>query len=217
MLLSDYVYRTRRLLRDANATFWDNTQLNTWINKGRNDISILTGASRTLALIGCVQGQESYPFSDILAQVVANGNPAQSINQILNVSFLPNPTLRYPLRRCEFSRYNNLYRQLTTFQGWPTIWSVLGYQAFYAMPIPSSNAFQFEIDSLYTPNPLVNSTDQETVLPDPWADLVPLKAAKWSKYYEEAYQDADVFESKFLEQLSEIGGALPMWQGGDDF
>ena len=93
----------------------------------------------------------------------------------------------------------------------------MGYQQFYVMPIPSSSAFNFEVDSLYTPANMVNQTDNETALPDPWADLVPLRAAMWAKHYEESYEDVAIFEQKYLEQLAEIGGALPMFQGGKDF
>jgi hypothetical protein len=217
MLFSDYQYRVRRLLRDAQGIFWDNTQLGLWINKARDDTALLTGCTRNLVQIPCVAGQEFYSYGTVLAQVIASGNPAQSVNQILQISFLPNPSLRYPLRKNEFSRHNNLFRQLATFQGWPTVWAPLGYQQFSLMPIPSSNAFSLEVDNLYTPSPLVNQTDMETAIPDPWADLVPLRAAKWCKYYEEAYQDADVFEARYIEQLSQIGGALPQFAGGLDF
>lgn len=69
MALNSYVNQVRRLLHDANGSFWGTAELTDDINQARNRIALDTGAVRTLFPFNMSANQESYPYQGALAGV----------------------------------------------------------------------------------------------------------------------------------------------------
>jgi hypothetical protein len=62
--LGDYITYTRRLLHDANANFWSDTELTDDINQGRGRLIRDTGIKRVIQNTSAVYNQEFYTFDN---------------------------------------------------------------------------------------------------------------------------------------------------------
>lgn len=66
MALTAYITSTRRLLRDANAAFWQNNELTDYINEGRLRIVSDTACTRVLlTTVNITQAVEFYPYNTV--------------------------------------------------------------------------------------------------------------------------------------------------------
>jgi hypothetical protein len=207
--LQDYIYRTRRLLRDSNATFWSNADLIIYINQARNDVCLDTGCCRYLGLITLNQAQEVYNLQLVLSQAQQAGLPAYAIGGVLGCTLDWTSSFRFALEYLPWEDFNATYRVLSTLQYVPGIWSMFDQQNFYVAPLPNGT-YTLEVDSVWVPSDLVNLSDTETAIPPPFNDmLVPVMAAFWAKYYEQAYNEAKEFASLYLGYVQRKMGQLP--------
>jgi hypothetical protein len=67
--LTNYINQTRRLLHDANAQYWQDSELTEDVNQARNRIALDSGSIRSLFTFYLSASQESYPFSGALASL----------------------------------------------------------------------------------------------------------------------------------------------------
>ncbi len=195
MLLSDYIYLTRNLLRDANKRFWKlDSDITKYVNLARDRVAIDTNATRVNATIALTQGQEAYSFSLVLAAVqsLPGSPPARNILTILAINYIQTATFYMPLRRLAWSDFNRVFRS-NPFQGMCQAWSMQGLQTFFLGPTPPGTGYTAEIDCLYLPNNLTDPANVETAIPDPLSELVPLMAARWATYYEQDKSRLDEF------------------------
>ena len=63
--LQDYITQTRRLLHDANANFYSDTDLTAYINTARNQLVRDTGCKRELQTSATVTNQEVYDYASL--------------------------------------------------------------------------------------------------------------------------------------------------------
>ena len=209
--LNDYIYRTQKFLRDSLGTGYDVNFLTYCINQARCDAIYFSRCSRALALINLVPAQELYPFSMVQAQLVTQGTPALQVLTVLNCTIEYSSTpLRIALDYLPWSYFNAIYRSFP-IQIYPTIWSQYDYQSFYVAPIPSQ-VYVLEVDCLFIPNDLVNLTDAETTIPQPWCDIVPVCACYWAKMFEQAKEDVAYFEELAMKRFNVRLGATPPWR-----
>lgn len=211
MILSDYLYKVRKYLRDSAGTGYDDPFLTNCINQARADVIYQSRCTRVLPLINLTAGQEAYSFQNPLSVLVVNGIAAKSILTILNltIQYSAGP-LRINLEYLPWSRFNAIYRSFP-IQIYPTLWSQYDYQSFWVAPIPSQ-AYILEIDCLYMPSDLVLATDVEGAIPQPWTDVVPLCACYWAKLFEQSLDEANVFRQMANSQLGIGVGATPPWR-----
>jgi hypothetical protein len=212
--LQDYLYRTQRFLRDPFATGYDIPFLTYCINQARADLIYSSRCSRALALVNTVAAQESYNFNKVLSSVQNLGAPAKSILTVLGITIQYSSTpLRIALEYLPWQQFNAIYRSFP-IQIYPTIWSQFDtgfFQSFYVAPIPSQ-VYVLEVDCIWLPSDLANPTDQETTIPQPWSDVVPLCACYWAKLYEQSMEEADWFADTARKQFNIRVGATPPWR-----
>jgi len=120
------------------------------------------------------QGQEQYPFSD----VVFSQAGIQSILEVKSVAIIYS-NFRYAIPIYSFSTYQSMIRQYPfQYEYVPTFGAQLGRGAagvLFLYPIPSQT-YQMEWDCLCEPSDLNLDSDPD-VIPDPWTDAVPFFAA----------------------------------------
>jgi len=194
MLLSDYIYRTRRVLRDANARFWTDADLIIYINIARDRVVMDTLCTRALPVVSLVPNQETYSYQTILqaALTLSPAPSARNIATILNVTFVQTASLKPPLRRLSWSDFNRQFRS-TPVNSFPLAWAQFDLATtIYIQPIISQTGYTIEVDCVFLPVNMGNPTDQENAIPDPLTELVPLFAASWATRYE---QDKDRTET----------------------
>jgi hypothetical protein len=212
-LLSDYTYLTLQLLRDANNRFFSSQFITICINAARDKVCVDTLATRTNPAVPIFPAQEAYTYAAIQAAVLTQSPapPSRSVATVLNVNFNQTASLNPPLRRMAWSEFNRMFRSnpQTSF---PIAFADYGVaQSIYIAPLIPSIGYTIEVDCLYLPTKLVNTTDSDTVLPDPVTELVPFMAAFWATQYEQDATRATGFLSNYEVLKDYMLAGMPPW------
>ena len=220
LTLQDHLYRERKFLHDSGVsggTKFDDTFLIYTINQARANLVYLSRCTRSWTTISLQQGKEWYPFSLVLQALQATGDefgntlPAKAILTILNLTIqYSSSPLRISLEYLPWSQFNAIYRAFP-IQIYPTIWSMYGYQQFIVAPIPSQT-YILEVDCLWLPNDLVNYTDTETAIPQPWSDAIPIVASYWALINEQSPEMVEAIKKIARDEFGIAIGATPPWR-----
>jgi hypothetical protein len=92
--LQTYITLTRRLLHDANANFWSDSELTDDINNARNRLIRDTGVNRIIQNTVAVQNQELYTFDNTAGYVsgILVTNAGSGYTAAPNISLTASPT-----------------------------------------------------------------------------------------------------------------------------
>ena len=211
--LQDYLYLTQQLLRDANNRFFSVQYLTLCINNARDKVVVDTLTTRTLPRIALVPNQESYSYQTILAAILTESPTpaARQVATILNVNFNQTSSLNPPLRRMAWSDFNRIFR-VSPLNSFPLAWSQYDLAStIYIHPLIPATGYTAEIDCVYLPIKMVNTTDQETTIPDPVTELVPFFAAFWATQYEQDATRAAGFSANYEVLKNDMLASMPPW------
>lgn len=191
--LQTYLNEVRRLLHDANANYWSDSELTDYINDGRNKTIGDTGCNRILQSTSVVQGQE----------VITYASMPQGANTIdvLNVTLLWGNS-RIVLGQMTFSEFNPKFRTYINLQSRPVCFARYGQGSLYLGPIPDQT-YQVELDTVCIPAPMVVSTDVEAAIVFPYTSPVAFYAAYKAKYKEQSYIEAQTFHDDYVKKCKE--------------
>lgn len=213
MVLSDYNYLTRQLLRDANARFFTDSFLTICINNARDKVCTDSIVTRCNPNVPLIPNQEIYTYQAILAAALnlSPAPPARQIVVVLNVLFNQTGALSPPLRRYAWSDFNRIFRSQSQ-TSFPLGFAEYGVaSAIYIQPIIPQTGYTFQADCLYLPSKLVNATDSETAIPDPLTELVPFFASFWATQYEQDATRATGFAQSYEMMKSYMMSSIPPW------
>jgi hypothetical protein len=213
VLLSDYNYLTRQLLRDANARFFTDAFLTICINNARDKICTDSIVTRTNPNVALVPNQEIYTYQSILqaALTMSPAPPARQIVVVLNVLFNQTGSLSPPLRRYAWSDFNRIFRS-QSINSFPLGFAEYGVaNAIYVQPIIPGTGYTIQVDCLYLPTKMVNATDSETAVPDPLTELVPFFASFWATQYEQDAARATGFMQSYELMKDYMMASIPPW------
>jgi hypothetical protein len=184
--LQTYITQCRRLLHDANANFWSDSELTYYINAARERLVRDTGCLRTIQTVNTVTNQEVYQFSALPSGI-------QTMD-ILNINLYWGNT-RIPLRYLPWTQFNAELRFWQNYYGRPIAFTVYGQQAFYLAPVPDQ-VYAMELDTIILPTPLVNTSDVDPII-SPWTDPVAYYACHTAKFKEQSYGEAEIFLNQY--------------------
>jgi len=184
--LQTYITQCRRLLHDANANFWSDSELTDYINAARERLVRDTGCLRTIQTVNTVTNQEVYQFSALSSGI-------QTMD-ILNINLYWGNT-RIPLRYLPWTQFNAELRFWQNYYGRPIAFTVYGQQAFYLAPVPDQ-VYAMELDTIILPTPLVNTSDVDPII-SPWTDPVAYYACHTAKFKEQSYGEAEIFLNQY--------------------
>ena len=184
--LQTYITQCRRLLHDANANFWSDSELTDYINAARERLVRDTGCLRTIQTVNTVTSQEVYQFSALPSGI-------QTMD-ILNINLYWGNT-RIPLRYLPWTQFNAELRFWQNYIGRPIAFTVYGQQAFYLAPVPDQ-VYAMELDTIILPAALVNATDVDPII-SPWTDPVAYYACHTAKFKEQSYGEAEIFLNQY--------------------
>jgi len=184
--LQSYITQCRRLLHDANANFWSDSELTDYINAARERLVRDTGCLRTIQTVNTVTSQEVYQFSALPSGI-------QTMD-ILNINLYWGNT-RIPLRYLPWTQFNAELRFWQNYIGRPIAFTVYGQQAFYLAPVPDQ-VYAMELDTIILPTPLVNTSDVDPII-SPWTDPVAYYACHTAKFKEQSYGEAEIFLNQY--------------------
>lgn len=184
--LQTYITQCRRLLHDANANFWSDSELTDYINAARERLVRDTGCLRTIQTVNTVTSQEVYQFSALPSGI-------QTMD-ILNINLYWGNT-RIPLRYLPWTQFNAELRFWQNYIGRPIAFTVYGQQAFYLAPVPDQ-VYAMELDTIILPTALVSTTDVDAII-SPWTDPVAYYACHTAKFKEQSYGEAEIFLNQY--------------------
>jgi hypothetical protein len=184
--LQTYITQCRRLLHDANANFWSDSELTDYINAARERLVRDTGCLRTIQTVNTVTNQEVYQFSALPSGI-------QTMD-ILNINLYWGNT-RIPLRYLPWTQFNAELRFWQNYYGRPIAFTVYGQQAFYLAPVPDQ-VYAMELDTIILPTALVNTSDVDAII-SPWTDPVAYYACHTAKFKEQSYGEAEIFLNQY--------------------
>lgn len=184
--LQSYITQCRRLLHDANANFWSDSELTDYINAARERLVRDTGCLRTIQTVNTVTNQEVYQFSALPSGI-------QTMD-ILNINLYWGNT-RIPLRYLPWTQFNAELRFWQNYIGRPIAFTVYGQQAFYLAPVPDQ-VYAMELDTIILPTALVNTSDVDPII-SPWTDPVAYYACHTAKFKEQSYGEAEIFLNQY--------------------
>lgn len=187
--VTDYITQTRRLLHDASAQFWTDTELIDYINAGRNAVVSDTGCNRILQSYSLVANTESYAYT-VLPQ-------GASTIDVINITILWG-TQRVPLDYMAFTEFNAKLRGWQTFVSRPTVFTTYGNQSVMIGPVPDQ-IYPAEFDTVVLPFRMTSGSATQDTLVYPFTDPVPYYAASQAK---EKTQDQEE-SARFMQQYGQ--------------
>ncbi len=188
--LSEYITETRRLLHDANANFWTDSELTDYINEARNHLVQDTGCNRVLQSYTIPISTETINFS-----VLPQGN---NTIDCLNVNLYWGNS-RIPLRYLAWTNFNAQLRYWQNYTGRPVAFSMYGPKTIYIGPV-TDQAYVAEFDTVVLPTALVTAGETDP-LPSPFTESVPFYAAYKAKYKEQSYGEAEIFKGEYTKHV----------------
>lgn len=190
--LTDYINTTRRLLHDANATYWDDTAVTEAINRAMLQRDRDSGMNRAIANLNLVVGQQGYTIAGL-------GINAFDVLSIV-VIYTNN---RYLLREEAYTTLATEYQpfQSSQYQQPPMGFAKYGAGTIWIAPSPNQT-YATEWDCLVYSAPLVNPTDLDP-LPYPWGESVPHLACYFLKLQLQQYQEADAYKQGYMTELND--------------
>lgn len=185
--ITDYITQTRRLVHDASAQFWTDTELIDYINAGRNAVVSDTGCNRILQSFSLSANTETYAYT-----VLPQG--ALTID-LINITILWG-TQRVPLDYMAFTEFNAKLRGWQTFVGRPTCFTTYGNQSVKIGPIPDQT-YPAEFDTIVLPFQMTAGSPTQDTLVYPFTDPVPYYAASQAKEKTQDKEEAAQFMQQY--------------------
>lgn len=119
-------------------------------------------------------------------------------------SIWPGSLMSRTLNWSPFTEFQAWVRAYRNTVGWPAEWSHIKEQnTFYLGYIPDQ-AYGLEIDAVMLPNPLVNLTDSDLQVIDPWADAVQWWGAYLAMMKLQNYTHASYFEKAYDRRIKQV-------------
>ena len=110
---------------------------------------------------------------------------------------------RIPLRYLAWTNFNAQLRYWQNYTGTPVAFSIYGNGQIYLGPVPDQ-AYTMELDTVILPTALVNLTDVETQLVDPYTTPVAFYACYKAKFREQAYGESEIFNQQYMSQAKSV-------------
>lgn len=166
------------------------------------------GALTSITMTQWGQGYTSVPA--ITVGGIGSGaaaSPVTMINtiNILSISNIWN-TMRYTLSFKGFTVFQAWARMLQSqgFQSEPGIWTIhQGDQLVYIDP-PPNQLYLSEWDTISLAAPLVNVTDVDNQIPDPWAEAVQFKAAAYLLMKHQNFNQVEYYQRKYDQMVPRV-------------
>ena len=195
--LNDYLTQTRRIVHDANATYWSDTNLTAYINQAIKQRDWDSGQNQAIQSITLTPGQNTY---------IVNAAPFLTTTISVMGIILVLGNYRYQLSQVSYSELGSLYQPYQGYQNISTAFAYHGATTVILAPTPQQ-AYPTEWDTLQAAADLVALTDPDP-LPYPWTDPVPYLAAHFAKIEIQQGNEAEAFLAQYYQRLNSLIGGV---------
>jgi hypothetical protein len=195
--LSDYLTATRRIVHDANATYWSDTDLIAYINQAIKQRDWDSGQNQAIQSITLTAAQNTYLF---------NASPFLTTTISVTGIVVVIGNYRYQMSQVSYSELGSIYQPYQGYQNIPVAFAYHGATRIILAPTPQQ-AYPSEWDTLQASADLVNLTDPDP-LPYPWTDPVPYLAAHFAKIQIQQGNEAQAFLDQYYQRLNSLTGGV---------
>ena len=195
--LQNYLDQTRRIVHDANATYWSDANLTAYINQAIKQRDWDSGQNSTIQSVSLTIGQGSY---------VINAAPFLTSTISVTGIILINGNFRYQMAQVSYSELMSLYQPYQGYTNTPVAFAYHGAVTVFVAPAPQI-AYVTEWDTLQASADLVNLSEPDP-LPYPWTDPVPYLAAHFAKIEIQQGNEADAFLQQYYARLNSLTGGV---------
>jgi hypothetical protein len=199
--LTDYLLDVRRLLHDANATYWSDADLTSFVNRAVKQRDRDTAMNRTLISFPLVSGTNNYTIGAVATSGTIIFGITRNVYDVASIVLIYG-NMKYLLDQQAYSTLASLYQAYQNHTNPPSGWTKYGAGVIVFAPIPNQN-YVTEWDMLCVADDLVAPTDPDP-LPYPWTDPVPFLAAHWAKVELQQNEEADRFLALYTQRKDEV-------------
>lgn len=187
--LNTYITQCRRLLHDANGSFWPDSELTDYINEARNRVAQDTKCLRQV-VPGLVlpSGQETYTPQSFIPTL------GPLLVDVMGISIYINNT-RIKLQYYAYTQFDAMLRYWVNYSQWPVAFSRVGANIIYVGPVPNQN-YTSDWDISVNPNPLVSDATVEQI-PVPFTDVVKFWACYLAKFKEQSLGESQIYKNEY--------------------
>lgn len=196
-MLTTYLTQTRRLLLNppAPTNLYSDTDLTSFINTARGQLSGENECIRVYATLSLTASTRVYPFSSIDVSSVSGVSGVFNIKQATVVAG-SGAQFVHPRSFQWFNFF--LMGKIVPDSGRPTTWAQYAQGAngsIYVNPVPDQ-AYTLKLDTVCLPVDLVDNSTTEAI-PYPWTDCVPFFACYYAYMSAQRQADADKFYQRY--------------------
>ena len=196
--LASYLTKLRRLLHDAQDTYWTAAAKTAYINEAIQQRDVDTGMNRTRGFVNLTTGTSAYLLTTVSSQTY----------DVVGIGIYQG-NYRLQMEQIAYTDLQLRYQSVLGFTQWPVAFARYGASSLIFAPTPNQD-YQSEWDCLLISNELVNSTDVDP-LPYPWTEAVPYYAAHLAQLELGKMEEADRFLKIYQERTNGvIAGARGM-------
>lgn len=171
--------------------------------------NLTSGSLTSITMTQWGQGYTSPP--NVTIGGIGTGAAATAVTMInvlnvISISVIWN-TMRYTLSFRGFTTFQAWARMLQSqgFQSEPGIWTIHAGDKFVYIDPPPNQVYTSEWDVTTLPQKkLVNLTDVDTDIPDPWAQAVQFKAAAYLLMKHQNFAQVQYYENKYNEMVPQV-------------
>lgn len=169
----------------------------------------LTGGVLTsISMTQWGQGYTSPPTVAVGGSGSGAAATAVTLINTINVITISNiwNTMRYMLSFKGFSVFQAWARMLQQqgFTSQPGIWTIHQQDQLVYIDPPPNQLYTSEWDIVSLSSPLVNLTDIDTQIPDPWAQAVQFKAAEYLLMKHQNFSQSEYYGRKYREKVPQV-------------
>jgi len=205
--LNSYITDVRRLVHDANATYWTNDDLTSYVNRAVKQRDIDTSIRRELVVAPLIQGVSFYNLQNYSLRAI----------DIVSLTIYYS-NLRVVMEQLSYSEMvgSSGYLSILNYTDVPRAFARYGQMDIVLGPVPNQ-PYTTEWDLLVFSPELVLPTDDDGAI-YPWTDPVPFMAASFAKFEMQQYDEADKFREMYDRRIVEmLGGARGMMNASPYF
>ncbi len=187
--LSSYLTKLRRLLHDAQDTYWTAAAKTAYINEAIQQRDLDTAQFRQRGFVTLTTGVSEYLLTAVSSQTV----------DVLGIGVYQG-NYRLQLEQRPYSELQLMYQSVLTYTQWPVAYAKYGHSSLIFAPAPNQD-YLTEWDCLLVSNELVNSADADP-LPYPWTEPVPYYAAHLANLELNKMEEAQRFLTIYQERVN---------------
>lgn len=207
MLLSEYQAQVQDLVHDPEAQVWSLTQINSYVNEGRDRIATDTWCLRQILTPGLwptLSFPQGFEFFNPQSWLPSQFGPV--LVGCLGITLIDN-NVRTALSYRPYTWLSANFRRITNQQSVPRFWSIISPSQYVIEPVPQQT-YTCEFDIAVVPSDLTGAQSEVDQIPVPFQQAVQFYGAYKAKVNQQQMQEAQLFLGLYMTEVRRLRAAF---------